>query len=262
MKKKLVFIKLGGSLITDKEKPYTVKVEIIKAIAKDFKEVKDTMKDTVFILGNGAGSFGHYAAVTEKTDDPYGFSFVQQKVKELNSIVTAVLIDQKVPAISVHQSSILTTSNGTLDSLFLDSLNGLLESGITPVVYGDIVYDNVKKSEIISTERIFTILNDSLDYDYEIKTVLYMTTVDGFLDENNKPIPLVTETNYEIFKKNLFKTRGFDVTGGMGQKIEQALRLTKRGVQTQIVNGNTKNILSKILLKKEMIGTLVSPTER
>ena len=48
------------------------------------------------------------------------------------------------------------------------------------------------------------------------------------------------------------------MTGGMRQKITEALKLASLGIQTHIVNGNEKDVLTKILLKNEGLGTTVS----
>ena len=41
MNKKLIFLKLGGSLITDKAKPYTAKYDVISDLARQIKEALD-----------------------------------------------------------------------------------------------------------------------------------------------------------------------------------------------------------------------------
>ena len=60
--KDLILIKIGGSLITDKTKPYTTRPEVIKRIAKEIKEAVSE-KDVNLIIGHGAGSFGHQSAM-------------------------------------------------------------------------------------------------------------------------------------------------------------------------------------------------------
>ena len=50
----LTVIKLGGSLLTDKSKPYTMRKEKFRKIAKELKENLDEI-----IIVHGVGSYGH-----------------------------------------------------------------------------------------------------------------------------------------------------------------------------------------------------------
>jgi isopentenyl phosphate kinase len=239
---KVILIKLGGSLITDKNKPYTVKAKIIKNLVKQIKFILAKDKNTKLILGNGAGSFGHYSAQKYNIKDgikresqKYGFSVVQNDVKRLNQIVVGELLRQKINAVSIHPSSIIVCSNGKPKKVFLDSLLGLIKQDITPVIYGDIVYDAVKGSHIFSTEDLFKILIDKLHNKHiVIEKVIYLTTVDGVLDTNGRVIKNITNKNYRKIKKGLYKPAGFDVTGGMRHKLDEALKLTKRKIKTHI----------------------------
>ena len=151
----LVFIKLGGSLITDKEKAYTLRRNNIQNVAKSLSNIIREKKDTLFIIGNGAGSYGHYAATIHDYHKPFGFAFLQRKVKELNAIIVEELLRNGIPSISLSFSAISTAKSGKLQTIYLDSLKGFLESGVTPALYGDVVYDSKKNSTIFSTENIF-----------------------------------------------------------------------------------------------------------
>ena len=254
----LVFIKLGGSLITDKEKAYTLRRNNIQNVAKSLSNIIREKKDTLFIIGNGAGSYGHYAATIHDYHKPFGFAFLQRKVKELNAIIVEELLRNGIPSISLSFSAISTAKSGKLQTIYLDSLKGFLESGVTPALYGDVVYDSKKNSTIFSTENIFSVLCEKLGRSYKISKMIHLTTVDGFLDENKKVIPHITQRNFSSIKKNLYKTKGFDVTGGMVHKIEESLKLAKNGIETHIVNGSIDNVLESIVLNGEGSGTLVT----
>ena len=69
MSKKLIIVKLGGSLITDKTKPFTARMEIIADLAQQIKEALDEDKNLSLIIGNGGGSFPHYPAVKYQMND-------------------------------------------------------------------------------------------------------------------------------------------------------------------------------------------------
>lgn len=261
--KKLIFIKFGGSLITDKKKPRTANIAVIRKLAKQLRDVKRENKNVHFILGNGAGSFGHYEAVKYKlpskinsSEKRYGFAVVQESVKTLNKIVVDELLKEKIPAVSMHQSSMLFASNGKLADIFTESLEGFIRLGIIPVVYGDIVYDQKKDSHIFSTEDAFLFLIEKLaEKSYKTEKVIYLTTVNGVLGKKGNVVPRIK--NKMLFRKTLFKTEGFDVTGGMKHKVEQALILAKKGIKIYITNGNLFNALYSALYNKNFKGTII-----
>lgn len=257
-KKKLIFIKLGGSLITDKKRPYQVRNKTIESLAKSIRRVVQELPHCRFIIGNGAGSFGHYAATQYDHRTPFGFAFIQQKVKVLNSILVDALLENDVASISFPFSAISTANKSVVEKAFIDSLVGCLGNGMAPVVYGDVVYDSEQVSSIFSTEKIFSILIDRLGDQYEIERVIHLTNVDGFLDGRNIVVPRITNANYDLVKKHLYKTNGYDVTGGMFHKVEESMALAQKGIITNIANGEIDGVLERILLKNEKIGTEIS----
>ena len=69
MTKEIIFLKLGGSLITDKDKAYTPRLDKLTELALEIKTVLDSTPDLLLILGHGSGSFGHTAAKKYGTRD-------------------------------------------------------------------------------------------------------------------------------------------------------------------------------------------------
>ncbi|MCX6065672.1 MAG: hypothetical protein NT121_07955, partial [Chloroflexi bacterium] len=57
----LVFLKLGGSLITDKTLPYTPRLDKLADLASQIAAALST-RQLSLVLGHGSGSFGHIAA--------------------------------------------------------------------------------------------------------------------------------------------------------------------------------------------------------
>ncbi len=74
----LVLVKLGGSLITDKDKPYTARREVITQLVEQVSLIKHENPNLKLIIGNGAGSFAHQSA--NKYNTINGFSCDEEKL--------------------------------------------------------------------------------------------------------------------------------------------------------------------------------------
>jgi isopentenyl phosphate kinase len=57
----LWIVKLGGSLITDKERPSTVRHQVVTRLAREIAAARRG-RDQPLIVSHGSGSFGHAAA--------------------------------------------------------------------------------------------------------------------------------------------------------------------------------------------------------
>ncbi len=257
--KKLIFIKLGGSLITEKDKPMTARLEIINQLAKDISELVNNMPEYTFVIGNGAGSFGHYQVVKYGLKDGFtdkkaliGVAEVQAAVAQLNSLVCDELLKKGVPVLSIKPSTMFTAKDAHLfnsaEAVFIQSLR----AGLVPSVYGDIILDVNKGCTIFSTETIFDILiSIALKEGFVVESVIHLTKVPGVLDASGKVIPEITNKNWTDVQKHISATNGFDVTGGMKHKIEFSLQYAAKGIVTYIGNGEEKGILQRVLLNED-----------
>ncbi len=255
---KLFLLKFGGSLITDKKTPYTARLDIIRQLAQDFASAYKAQSNRRYILGNGAGSFGHYAALHHDVKTPDGFAFIHEKVKELNEIFRAELVRAGVLVRVFTGADILRLNDGKPVEISVDSLRSCLAEGIVPMVYGDVIPDEVRGGVIYSTEMLFERIVQRLISEYSDVEILHLTTVAGFLDASHKVIPSVTRKNIAELEQHFSATAGFDVTGGMKHKIEQSLQLADSGIRTRIVDGLIPDICQKIILAKESLGTTIS----
>ncbi|MBL7159986.1 MAG: isopentenyl phosphate kinase family protein [Candidatus Aenigmarchaeota archaeon] len=261
--KPLFLIKLGGSLITDKTKPYTARFETITRLAKEIHQAREE-GEFGLIVGHGGGSFPHTSAKKYQTqdgvidDESYkGMAVVQHEAGALNRIIVGELIKSGERAISFQPSTLCLTKGGEIVYWFMDPLKKILEFDMLPVPYGDVGIDLEKGCSIISTEELLCYLAKNLD----AKKVIMCGNVDGVLSGDyknplSKVIPVITPGNFEDIKKHLGGSDGTDVTGGMLMKVEKSLNLTKFGFEVQIINGDVPGNLLKAL-KGEQIGTII-----
>jgi len=264
--KKIILIKLGGSLLTDKTKPFTARETIIIDLIRQIKEALLVRKDINIIVGNGGGSFPHYPAIKyqmnegiKKEMQKFGFAKVQDAAAQLNRIIIKHFLNQNLNAISLSPSSFLIATGGKVKKIFLSPLEGLLRLNLIPVIYGDIVYDEKLGARIFSTEELLNAVSIRLlKKGYWIERVIHNGVTCGVLDENGQTIKKITKKNFSQFRAAIKKARGYDVTGGMLHKISQSLWLAKYGVKTLIINGvENKDILKKAILGEKIAGTLI-----
>jgi isopentenyl phosphate kinase len=257
---KITLLKLGGSVLTDKSRPYTMRKEVIKALAAEIKEALDKNPDLNLIIGNGGGSFPHQPAkkgnLTEGIKDAWQLEHLAETHRaaaELNHILVTALVKEGVPAISIKPSSAAYSDNKEIVDFNILMIDELLKLKAVPVLHGDILVDLKQGCSIASTEKLFRYIAGVMD----IERVIIGTNVDGVLDDKNEVIPEIDSKNFDSIKKHLGNAGTTDVTGGMLHKVETMLELASLGPNVFIINalreGNIKKALSG-----EKIGTRIT----
>jgi len=256
LRKKLVFLKLGGALIT-KPKPYTLNLKKIREIAKEIHKLRQKMGFKL-LIGNGAGSFAHISAKKYKTSEGIinkeslrGQSIVEDNASRLNRILVRELIRAGENTISVQASAATVAKNGEIIFFYLEPIKNYLKYDLVPVVYGDVVSDLKNGCSILSTEKIFNYLTKKL----KPEKIILMSDVEGVYDSKGKIIPKIDKKNFSKIKKFLKGAEKIDVTGGMLQKVKEAIEMAKSGIEVNIIGGNRGN-LEKCLRGKK-VGTKI-----
>lgn len=132
--KKLFLIKLGGSLITNKQRPFTARLSLIEKLCQQIHKLREE-EGLFLIVGHGGGSFPHYPASKYRTGEGVigkeslrGIAEVQNAASKLNRIVVEQFIKVGENAVSFSLSSFMTTSNGDVKKVFFGSFGGQFET--------------------------------------------------------------------------------------------------------------------------------------
>lgn len=103
----LIILKIGGSLITKKDKPFTENKEIIEGVVKEIHQARKERNFKLFI-GNGGGSYPHVPAKKYRIVEGIinkkslkGIAEVQDAASRLNRIIVRALLDAGENAISI-----------------------------------------------------------------------------------------------------------------------------------------------------------------
>lgn len=257
----LLFLKLGGSLLTDKTGVEQLRSDVLTRLAAEIATARRQKPDLKLLLGHGSGSFGHVAAAKHGTrggvitaEQWHGFAEVSDSAARLNRAVTAALLAAGVPAVSLQPSASAICEDGQIVQMAAGPLTAALQAGLLPVVYGDVAFDRVRGGTIISTEEIMAYLCRLLHPDW----LLLAGETPGVFDLEGQIVPQITAESLPGLAAALGGSRGTDVTGGMAVKVQQALELTAAhpGLQVRIFSGLEPDTLTQLLQQPEIhIGT-------
>ena len=256
--KKVILIKFGGSIITDKNTPYKARPDVIRRLAKELKKIKDVS----VVLSHGVGSFAHTSAKKfggkKGYKSKWGIAKVAHDVMDINKIVMDILLEEGLPAVSLRPMSMMITDAGELKDNLFEIIEETLNQGLIPVVYGDVIWDKKWKSTIYSGERTLNEIGIYLKKKgFNVTRVIQVGETNGVYDNKGKTIPSISKRNWKSIQQYVFNSRRADVTGAMKHKIENALLIANKGIKTWITNGIIPNQLFNVLHGKNIRGTII-----
>lgn len=258
----MIFLKLGGSLITDKSQRETAQIGILQRLAKEIFEARRAKPEMALLIGHGSGSFGHAAAAEFsvyggiKTEDEWhGAREVWVAANRLHRIVMDTLLEADLPVFSFPPSAMAVSDLGEIAQLHVEPIRRALKAGQVPVVQGDIVFDRGQGAAILSTEKVLAHLAAEL----KPERILLAGIEEGVFEEypaRERVMPEITADQAEMIQ--LEGAEATDVTGGMAHKVEQALALAASmpEVDVRIFSGASPGNLQGALLGYEL-GTRV-----
>ncbi len=264
----VVFLKLGGSLITDKTRPETAHLDVLDRLADELQQARAQAPHLRILLGHGSGSFGHAAAARHGTrrgvSGPagwLGFAEVADAAARLNRIVVGRLLTAGVPVWSIQPSASALCQDGRLMEWQSDTIELAFERGLVPLVYGDTLLDTVCGGTIASTEELFGWLLPRLTPG----RVVLAGIVDGVYDSdpllnpNAARLPVITPATLPDYSARLGGSHGVDVTGGMLSKVSEMCRLVAAHPQTEVclVSGLRTGAVIEAVLGSDAGGTRI-----
>ncbi len=272
--RELIFLKLGGSLITDKTKPYTVRLDKLQALVAELGSALSRRDYLRVLLGHGSGSFGHFAVkehllglrnpLSERGDGTAavqywrGYSEVRYRAAELNGYVMDAMHRAGIPSMALQPSAMVKAADGAVASWDPATLKAALASALVPVIYGDIVFDDTRGSTVLSTEALMIHLAPSLR-PKRILLVGFEAAVWADYPARQRAIERITPHSYAALAGKVSGSDGADVTGGMRAKVEDMLGLVSRmpGLTIQILSGENPGNLEQALGGADL-GTLLA----
>lgn len=261
--KNIIILKLGGGLLTDKNKPFSLREDVIEST---IQQIIDSGKKIILI--HGGGSFGHPLAKKYDISNGLNISIENQvlglaethrAMNKFNSVIVNKFIEKNSPALSIQASSIFVRKSNINVLYSIQPIEMCLNLDMIPILYGDIIFDTQNSFSILSGDDIALEICRNLN-EYNVSKVIYAMETDGIWIENEEKGKILCKKVRSVDLESLDLANleeKIDVTGGIRGKINIIKRLCECNVQVQLINGLKNNNILKALKNQDFECTSV-----
>jgi len=265
-KNKIVILKLGGSLITEKNQPFSLNEDIIQSCVDQIIENSEKL-----IVVHGGGSFGHPTArkykLREGKNDKiesqvFGVAETHFNMTKLNSFIISKFLEKNYSTIEIQSSSIFRNNSKGISEHAIENIERFLNLGITPILYGDIVLDEDISFSILSGDEIIYILCKNL-INYKVSKVVFAADIEGiYVKGENKKKYVVSRISSDDIDNLQLADMGtkIDVTEGIHGKLAQIKKIAQLGIPIEIINGTKPKFILKSLKNEKIESTYIEPS--
>ncbi|MCX5677766.1 MAG: glutamate 5-kinase [Candidatus Omnitrophica bacterium] len=244
-----IVIKIGTKVITSKDR--ALDKERVKDMVSQISAIRKKGID-VLIVTSGAIGAGMWLLGIKKR--PADLSELQA-VAAIGQNYLMKLYGEYFKAHGSLTGQILLTQDDFNDrKRYLNikhTIGALLKYNAVPIINEN---DTVATEEIKcgDNDRLSSLVADIAGCD----KLILLTDVDGLLDEHGSVIGMVGEVNQKILKLGGRSVCDLG-TGGMATKLQSARAAQKAGIECIIANGKAKDILSRLVLDGDRVGTRI-----
>ena len=201
----MILIKLGGSIITNKEKPLSPRKKTIDNILKEIGKIKEPV-----IIVHGGGSYGHYWSVKydmhtkpAKTT-PKGVAIVKNSMVELNKIILDSAVKNKVNSYCLPPTDFMKGNKSMPQCGFSSKVAGVLN-------YIGVDYEDIN---VLADEVVRQGIKDFSDW----PTIPQLYVKGEFVGGCD----IITEMALSGELDNLFEKNGIEFDKDAAEKIREA----------------------------------------
>ncbi len=259
----LTVLKLGGSVVTDKSKPYSIRKDVLRRIAGELKPYLELNNKLVIV--HGGGSHGHHIVNLyrrkNRIEDEHYYSKVTIIMNELSLKISHYLSIEGIPVVILPTHALFKLNeNNELEVYSLNVIVEHLEQNIVPILYGDVVLSK-KGFPVLSGDDISWYLACKL----RAQKLLFATSVNGIYSGPIGESPIIEQIdcrgkNMDEILNKIYVVRdksSIDVTGGIINKIVAAKKYGCKNLDVIIFNGLVEDNIRKVLLGEKIPGTKV-----
>ncbi|KXH72300.1 MAG: hypothetical protein AM326_03685 [Candidatus Thorarchaeota archaeon SMTZ-45] len=271
MGKDLTVIKLGGSLLTDKSKPYEARSSVMKSTAREIKSCMDEGLIESLVIVHGVGSFGHPPVLEHKLHKGYTgpeqfipLSKTQRVVNEFRHMITKEFQEAGLPVNLLHPSSMIVAEKMRIVKTFFEPLEGWINLGMIPLLGGDLLYDATMGFSVGSGDLMAIELARKLG----AKRLIYAMDVAGYYDDNPqtnsdaKLMDRITLSELNNILRAMEQKGAADASGAMKGKlysISTASDLIAGGLDVALVSMMNEGNLTALLRGQAVPCTRIVP---
>ena len=223
----LTFVKLGGSVITDKTGQQAPNLVTIRRMAGELRDAL-AAAPAGLILGHGSG---HSATPTPRATASTAGSHRRRlaRLRTLRRRRAAPQPDRRRrtasggrTGLTLQPSTTLRSARGELIAWDTAAVGHALAHRLVPVVHGDVALDEAQGAAIISTEQLLLYLARNTPNLRPTRIILVgeagVYTADPRVNPQAQRIPSINRDNIAAVRGAAGGSHGADVTGGMRGK--------------------------------------------
>jgi isopentenyl phosphate kinase len=239
-----IVIKLGGSVITDRDVPYTLNPDMCLALIRKISAFKRRYPHDRIVLILGGGSYGHtpvheFRLETEHVREAGSVSRFSRLTIGLYKLVSDfmdIAFDQSIELHPFQSSAMLTCNDGQIDAYFSEGVERCLSLDGVPLITGGSVFDDNLGQIVFGSDRVPELFARI----YNVTRCIFVSDVQGVMNKVDGGIfDEITSDGCANLFNSIYASRKVDVTGGMRGKVEAAMRLTQLGVESVICSAST-----------------------
>lgn len=240
--KKRIIIKLGRSIATNDDN--SLNKELFIHLSQQIKELQKKYFGVMLVV-SGAVVSG------KKRYNNELLNFHKGLLASLGQITLSCEINSIFSDEDVMTGQMLLTKNDLINKKRVKQLREI----VTEAVENNIVLifnenDAIDLGTFSGNDHLATKLGQTIN----ATDLLLLTDVDGVLDKHMKTLTTLTESELKNIAQ-IKRVNDKGQIGGMRVKIKAALLAKESGINTIIAHGKTTNILTRIFVNNEKVGT-------
>jgi isopentenyl phosphate kinase len=257
----LTILKLGGSILTRKYQDGEFDSVITDRLAREIKQAL-TKSPQRLILIHGAGGEVHRLAHqfnlqtgAKNPEQIDGALITHYAVRELTQQLLPILIKHELPIVPLPTNSMFMVKNGQPEVSGATLIKQALDTGLIPLLSGDMVFNDQVNFSILSGDQIAAILAKEFD----AKKIIFASDVDGLYNSDPKTDPqakLIERAELSSIDTTPTAPSSIDITNQMLGKIA-ALMKDNNKIPVQILNGLVAGRLEQALTGEPIVGTVI-----
>src|SRR5437667_10991728 len=177
-----VVLKLGGSVITDKESICNPLLDLISLVADEVA----TYQRPLNLLHRG-GSYAHPFVTKDlvlsgfrRPSQLRTASEIELNLDQLTRIIGVQLLLRRRAFVPIQPMSFMTLRGDDVGTCYLRPLSDVLSLGIIPLIHGDLAVNERGGLGVVSADRIASLLGEKI----QVSRVLFGCDVDGVYPAN------------------------------------------------------------------------------